>query len=195
MKPPVRLRMLDKVLAMNIVKLEENVFEIPSFLSEEECDLLIGLSESIGYKEADVQTKTGRQLLCMIRNNERADYQSKEYAELYWQKLSRIKLPTYEGKSAIGLSPYFRFYKYLSGQRFNMHKDGRQNIDGNETLFTFLIYLNEGFLGGETLFRQGNLKISPKKGSAILFEHILWHQGIKVESGVKYVLRSDIVYS
>lgn len=59
----------------------------------------------------------------------------------------------------------------------------------------FLIYLNEGCLGGETLFRQGNLKVSPKMGSAILFEHQLWHQGAEVESGVKFVLRSDVVYS
>lgn len=182
-------------VAMNLVKLEENVFAISSFLSAKECDLLIELSESIGFKEADVQTKAGRQLLTFIRNNERVDYQSNEHAEQYWQRLSTLKLPSFEGKSPIGLSPYFRFYKYLPGQKFNMHKDGRQSVDGNETLFTFLIYLNEGCLGGETLFRQGNLKISPKKGSAIIFEHHLWHQGVEVESGVKYVLRTDIVYS
>jgi hypothetical protein len=180
---------------MNLVKLEENVFEICSFLSVEECDLLIEFSESIGFKEADVQTKAGRQLLTIIRNNERVDHHSNEYAELYWQRLSKLKLPFYEGKSPIGLSPYFRFYKYLPGQKFNMHKDSRQSVGGNETLFTFLTYLNEGCLGGETLFRQGNLKVSPKKGSAIIFEHHLWHQGVEVESGVKFVLRSDIVYS
>jgi prolyl 4-hydroxylase len=180
---------------MNLVKLEENIFEISAFLSFEECDLLIELSESIGFKEADVETKAGRQLLTNIRNNERVDYQSSVHAELYWQRLSNLQLPSFEGKSPIGLSPYFRFYKYQPGQKFNMHKDGRQNVCGNETLFTFLIYLNDGCHGGETLFRQGNLKVSPKKGSAIVFEHHLWHQGVEVESGVKFVLRSDIVYS
>jgi predicted 2-oxoglutarate/Fe(II)-dependent dioxygenase YbiX len=188
-------RALGKELAMTLVKLEENIFKIPSFLSADECDQLIELSESIGFKEADIQTKVGRQLLANIRNNERVDYQSNEHAELYWQRLSNMKLPSFEGKSAIALSPYFRFYKYLPGQKFNMHKDGRQHVGGNETLFTFLIYLNEGCLGGETLFRQGNLKVSPEKGSAIIFEHHLWHQGVEVESGIKLVLRSDIVYS
>ena len=98
-------------------------------------------------------------------------------------------------KVQLGCRHILDFTNTNRGQKFNMHKDGRQNVCGNETLFTFLIYLNDGCHGGETLFRQGNLKVSPKKGSAIVFEHHLWHQGVEVESGVKFVLRSDIVYS
>lgn len=180
---------------MNLIKIGENVFEIPAFLSADECDLLIDLSEAAGFKEADVQTQSGRQLLTHIRNNERVDYHSNELAEVYWQRLMNLNLPTYEGKIAIGLSSNFRFYRYLPGQKFNLHKDGRQSVLGNETLFTFLIYLNDNCVGGETFFRQSDLKISPKKGTAILFEHQLWHQGMAVESGVKIVLRSDLIYS
>lgn len=180
---------------MDLIKIEENVFEIPSFLSVDECDVLINLSEEIGFKEADVQTPSGRELLTHIRNNERVDYHSNDLAQRYWQRLVNLNLPAFEGKSAIGLSPYFRFYRYLPGQKFSLHKDGRQNVHGNETLFTFLIYLNEDCIGGETFFRQGSLKISPKKGTAILFEHHLWHQGVEVQSGVKIVLRSDLIYN
>lgn len=179
---------------MKLVKLEENVFEIPTFLSVEECNSLIQLGESIGFKPADVQTTTGRQRHTHIRNNERTDYQSSSLAETYWKRLEGLGLPTSENKNAIGLSANFRFYKYLPGQKFNMHKDGRQRIGGNETLYTFLVYLNENCIGGETLFRDGNLKLLPKQGSAIIFEHQLWHQGGEVECGMKYVLRSDIVY-
>lgn len=179
---------------MNLVELAMNIFEIPALLSAEECDGLIDLSESIGFSKADVQTKSGRQLLTNIRNNERVDYYSNELAEIYWQRIAQLKLPIYEDKQAIGLSPYFRFYKYWPGQKFNMHKDGRQNVGGNETLYTLLMYLNDGCIGGETLFRQDNLKVSPKKGYAIMFEHQLWHQGVEVESGVKLVLRTDVVY-
>ena len=101
---------------MNLVKLEQNIFEISSFLSNEECDLLIELSESIGFKEADVQTKAGREMMTSIRNNERVDYRSDEYADLYWRRLSTLSLPSFEGKQAVGLSPNFRFYKYQPGQ-------------------------------------------------------------------------------
>jgi hypothetical protein len=179
---------------MKLVELEENIFELPTFLSHEECESLIKIGESIGFKAADVQTTSGRQLHTHIRNNERADHHSCSLAEAYWQRLVGLELPTYEDKNAIGISPYFRFYKYLPGQKFNMHKDGHQTIGHNETIYTFLVYLNEDCVGGETLFRNGNLKVTPKKGSAVIFEHQLWHQGVEVASGMKYVLRSDVVY-
>lgn len=179
---------------MKLVKLEEGVFELPAFLSGAECDSLIRLGESIGFKAADVQTTAGRQLHTDIRNNERTDYQSSSLAEAYWLRFARLELPTHENKRAIGLSPNFRFYKYLPGQKFNMHKDGRQSVGHNETIYTFLVYLNEDCVGGETLFRNGNLKVFPKRGFAIIFEHKLWHQGVEVESGKKYVLRSDVIY-
>lgn len=179
---------------MKLIKLVENVFELPAFLPDGECESLIELAESIGFKAADVQTTSGREFHTHIRNNERADYQSSSLAETYWQRLLGLELPTYENKNAIGLSPNFRFYKYLPGQKFNMHKDGRQSIGGNQTFFTFLVYLNEDCVGGETLFRSGNLLVAPKKGAALIFEHQLWHQGVAVVSGSKYVLRSDIVY-
>jgi prolyl 4-hydroxylase len=153
---------------MILEKLKDNVYEINSFLSSTECDDLINLSESLGYKKADVQTKSGRQLLTTVRNNERVDYYSEEFSCEYWKRSSSFQLPIYEQKSAVGISPYFRFYKYQPGQRFNMHKDGRQLVGKNETLFTFLICV-----GRETLFREGNLKICHKKGTAIFFEHYL----------------------
>ncbi|MBC3873371.1 2OG-Fe(II) oxygenase [Undibacterium flavidum] len=179
---------------MKLVKLEEGVFEIDAFLPVEECDSLIALSEAIGFKQADVQTLSGRQLLTNIRNNERVDYLSNTLAKVYWQKIAELNLPICEGKNAIGISSNFRFYKYQLGQKFSMHRDGRQSIGENETLYTLLVYLNEDCIGGETFFREGNLKVLLKKGLAIIFEHSLWHQGVDVKSGVKYVLRSDIVY-
>lgn len=74
---------------------------------------------------------------------------------------------------------------------------------------TFLIYLNEGFQGGHTTYftpnvmKEGEIyghKISPRVGMAVLFPHgekagSLVHEGSNLESGVKYVLRSDALYT
>ena len=49
-------------------------------------------------------------------------------------------------------------------------------------------------------FEKGNkngaqlLKIKPKTGSIIIFNHDLWHEGSEVYSGIKYCLRTDIMY-
>ena len=50
-----------------------------------------------------------------------------------------------------------------------------------------MIYLNEGFEGGETTFSR--VKIMPKSGMALLFFHDLEHEGSKLIKGQKYVLR------
>ncbi len=76
-----------------------------------------------------------------------------------------------------------------------MHKDGRQDVKGSETLFTLLVYLNDNYRGGETKFRQDKLEVHPQRGSALLFEHHLWHQGAELIEGTKYILRTDVVYS
>ncbi len=177
------------------MEVSKNIFVIESFLSVEECSELINQSEKMGYSEADVQVHNGRQHLPRIRNNERVNLHSKQLAHKLWEKIASYPLPVYEGRYAIGLSPYFRFYKYTQGQRFKIHQDGRQNVEGNETLFTLLVFLNERFKGGETMFRQERISITPKTGKALVFEHRLWHKGCVVENGAKYVIRTDISYS
>ena len=173
----------------------DNIFELHSFLTETECIEYIRFSEKSGYEIADVQLQNNRKHLSNIRNNERYNYFSNELASKFWKRLNSNLFPELLGQKAINLSPHFRFYKYQNGQKFNMHKDGRQKFNGNETLFTFLIYLNDNYVGGNTEFRSGNLSIEPKVGSALCFEHHEWHKGSAVTSGVKYVLRTDVVYS
>ena len=73
-----------------------------------------------------------------------------------------------------------------------MHKDGAWTEAGLTSKLTMMVYLNEGFAGGETDFRD--FKIVPKLGSALFFIHDVWHEGAAVTQGLKYVLRSDVLY-
>jgi hypothetical protein len=57
---------------------------------------------------------------------------------------------------------------------------------------TFLIYLNEGCEGGET--RLPGASVSPRTGLGLLFQHLLLHEGAALQAGVKYVLRSDVMF-
>jgi len=179
---------------MNLLSVSKNIFTVNSFLSSKECEEFIAQAEQDGFRSADVDTGKGRSHLTHIRNNERVDWVSEELAEDWWNKLPHDLLPKIEGRKAIGLSPRFRFYRYTPGQKFNMHKDGRQNVSGNHTMMTVLVYLNEGYEGGSTKFRQDDVEVQAVAGQALIFEHHLWHQGTKVESGSKYVLRTDIIF-
>lgn len=69
------------------------------------------------------------------------------------------------------------------------------------SLLTFMIYLNEGYEGGETQFDDAaksppgeSVSVAGKVGMALVFEHELLHEGAEVTAGVKYVLRSDVMY-
>ena len=171
-----------------------DIFLIEDFLPEEECLQFIEHAESIGFSVADIDTGESKEVISYIRNNERVDLESNKLAEDLWSRLSGIRLPVFDHMKAIGLSPFFRFYKYLPGHKFNMHKDGQQQVGDNTTYYTFMVYLNEGCEGGNTIFRLNDVSIRPKAGSLLIFEHRLWHKGEEVTSGSKYVLRTDVMY-
>lgn len=60
----------------------------------------------------------------------------------------------------------------------------------------FLIedFLNNDFEGGETEF-ENLFTAAPKKGTALVFYHPLQHEGKTLVRGLKYVLRTDVMYS
>jgi prolyl 4-hydroxylase len=55
-----------------------------------------------------------------------------------------------------------------------------------------MIYLNDNYDGGETTFNR--LTIQPRQGTALIFLHDLEHEGSSVRRGIKYVLRTDIMF-
>jgi hypothetical protein len=171
----------------------DRVFTIPDFLSHAECEELIALAEAHGFEAASVRTQTGPQLMAHVRNNQRVMFNAPEWKERLWARLSVAGLPVLDGGAeAVGLPADLRFYKYNTGERFKMHKDGPWKEDGGTSKLSFLVYLNDAFSGGRTDFRE--FVIRPLSGMALLFIHDTWHEGEKVIAGTKYVLRSDVMY-
>ncbi|WP_269759142.1 2OG-Fe(II) oxygenase [Variovorax sp. E3] len=177
---------------MRLVAHSARAFSIQGFLEPEECEQLIALAEAEGFASAGVRTADGPKPMPAIRNNERAMLPSPYWVDLLWQRLGEVALPELAAQSPKGLPKDLRFYKYTPGQRFKMHKDGPWHEDGLTSQLTLLVYLNDGFTGGETDFRE--FRVKPEAGAALLFVHDTWHEGAAVEAGVKYVLRSDVLY-
>ena len=65
-----------------------------------------------------------------------------------------------------------------------------------QSLLTLMVYLCDDFTGGSTDFdtRRDDLRIAPRTGMALVFEHPIRHQGAPVTRGRKYVLRTDVMY-
>ncbi|RYP31938.1 hypothetical protein DL767_005479 [Monosporascus sp. MG133] len=106
-----------------------------------------------------------------------------------------------------------RFLKYGKGQFFRPHCDGaygEQAEDGSvlRTHFTLHLYLNDSrqevgkeadLVGGATSFLSGDEKkkmdVDPRAGRVLIFQHArLYHSGDDVKKGIKYTMRSDLLY-
>ena len=176
------------------IEITNEIFTIPDLCTHQECDDWIAHSESLGYEAATINTERGQQKIPDVRNNARSIIDDAALADQLWIRISSNVPYATKGWEAIGLNQRFRFYRYDVGQKFSWHADGCVRLDnGQMSQLTFMIYLNDDFKGGETLFRHG-LKVEPKKGMALLFTHWQKHMGNEVSAGRKYVLRSDVMY-
>jgi hypothetical protein len=71
-----------------------------------------------------------------------------------------------------------------------------QPYDG-QRIATFLIYLNDDFEGGETVFPKAGLSVRPAKGDALFFANVdeagapdprSLHAGLPVAAGEKWIV-------
>lgn len=170
------------------------IFTITNVLTLDECREYVAWSEGLGYEAAPVSLAGGAVHRPDIRNNARALLESTETARALWRRVASYIPSPLEGRRAVGLNERLRFYRYGPGQRFAAHTDGCvRRANGEESLLTFMIYLNGGVDGGETRFES--VAIAPTPGLALVFDHYLLHEGCAVVAGLKYVLRSDVMYA
>lgn len=176
------------------VQREPWIATVDGVMSPEECRERIAWTEGQGYDEAPVTTVRGPVMNPGFRNNTRVMEDDPELAAWLWERLAGLVPAELEGWRAIGLNERFRYYRYEPGQYFRWHMDGAfKRSPFERSLITLMVYLNEGFEGGTTDFDQLG-SIQPEEGMALLFEHHVLHQGGTVRSGVKYVLRTDVMY-
>jgi hypothetical protein len=176
----------------------ERVFVIRDFLTPEECEGHIRRSEAAGYGDAPITTPGGFVMRKDIRDNARVIVDDEGLAATLFKRARSYLPPRVGRRYLLELNERFRYYRYDVGQTFRMHYDGsfeRSSLEGSA--LTFMIYLNDGFAGGATAFYEHDgtprVRVAPVQGMALVFEHRQLHEGASVESGRKYVLRTDVM--
>lgn len=184
---------------------------LPGFLDPAECDAEIAAAQACGFVRADADFPPS------YRNNRRLVRDDAARADTLYARLrERVALEPLlhdaQGRRwrQTGINPRLRYCRYEPGEAFHLHQDGvRHEPDGRRSFLTFMIYLDDPahFEGGATRFfahgPQGDadgahpllLSLRPPRGSLIVFDHALWHDGAEVLSGVKHVLRSDLMFA
>jgi len=179
-------------------------FMLYNVYTQEECEKMIADTEKIGYIPAVVNTGPGREVyLPDYRKGGRCLVDSFEYAEDMWSRIKDFIPPKMGKREVLAINERFRFLRYDPGDFFKPHMDGSyRNEKGDRTCLTIQLYLNEGFKGGATTFLKGidkgqlkgDVEIVPKTGSILIFQHDIYHEGSLLEDGIKYTVRTDILY-
>jgi len=180
---------------MEKTELHPQIFLIEDFLTSAACDDYIAMAQEKVFEEAKINMN-GRQMMSKgIRNNDRLMVLDNDLAEDLFRKAAEFLPQEHENYKLQDFNEMLRVYKYSPGQRFKMHRDGSYIRNEHEkSFYTFMIYLNDDFEGGETEF-ENLFTVAPKKGSALVFYHPVRHEGKTLISGNKYVLRTDVMYS
>lgn len=180
------------------------LWTVPALFSAEECAAILDASRSGPWLPATVNAEAGRVVDTRIRSSTTAVLRDARLAEELFRRIRPHVPPRMttelggRGRVPLDVSGIFlplRIYRYEVGQHFGLHQDQSYLGEGGTmSLLTLMVYLNEGFSGGETEFPEQSKTIVPKTGDALLFQHKLLHAGKSVTQGEKLVLRSDVLY-
>lgn len=85
--------------------------------------------------------------------------------------------------------------RYSEGEYFGVHTDAPFVAqDGAITKLSLVLYLNDDYTGGETVFPDLALEVKPEVGKILLFPPNLPHMSKMISRGAKYIVRSEVLY-
>ncbi|MDP3273793.1 MAG: 2OG-Fe(II) oxygenase [Deltaproteobacteria bacterium] len=176
--------------------IDETIWGIDGVFDRETCESFITRFESQGFERAPITTASGPVMNDRVRNNERLMFDDPAMAQSLFERVKSALPEHIDAWKVCGLNERFRVYRYDVGQRFRPHFDGcfMREYDREESALTLMVYLNDGFEGGETAFLDYGVVVKPKQGNVLVFFHPILHEGRSVLSGRKYVLRTDVMY-
>lgn len=182
----------------------EHVFAARHFLSQKECQAWIEMAESSGEMEHVAHNATR-----YIAQRECGRWQRNDTdtAALLFERmkpiLAEMNLDCFPSDYIpVACNSNLRLYKYEKGMSFGKHYDGSDSTAEGDTEITVLVYLSD-CVGGATRFyppqsKKKSIAFEPEEGAILLHIHgdrCLQHEADPVVSGVKYVLRTDVVYA
>lgn len=200
-----------------------NLRLIRDVLSPDECSAIIAAGETIEFIPDAPMRPQGEDTSVLAHNFYWIIDQA--FHDKLWDRVKAFVPEVSAGKKVRGINRRFRVYRYVPGAEYRCHIDGAWPPSGidpvtdayqydsspsnarQSSLYTFLIYLNDDFKGGETTFFIPSVKdgvinaypVKPIMGSVAVFPHgeaqgALLHEGTGVVEGAKYVIRTDVEY-
>jgi prolyl 4-hydroxylase len=168
------------------------VVRFPDLFSAGECRFLIELAEP-RFRRATIFHERKQQFVeDPIRDSDAAGFTSLLEAPAIHALNRRIAAAS--GTSVSQGEP-LQLLRYGVGQQYRRHLDAIPGL-GNQRQLTMIVYLNDDYQGGETLFTATGLAVRGRLGEGLLFRNALpdgrpedasQHAGCPVTHGTKLI--------
>ena len=166
----------------------------PKLFTAAECAYLIETAAPMLQPSVVVDPRSGRQVPNPIRTSSAAGFPfTDENPAIH--ALNR-RLAAASGTDVRAGEP-LQVLRYAPGEEYRPHSDALPGATaGQQRVLTFLVYLDEGYEGGETSFPKVGLQFRGNAGDGLLFRNAsaggqpddkALHAGLPVTSGAKHI--------
>ena len=161
-------------------------------LTDAECDYLIEAAGPRLKPAIVIDSNTGRTMTHPVRTSDTAGFPWLAETPFIHATNRRIAAAS---RTEVECGEPLQVLRYRPGQQYKPHHDGLE-AETNQRILTMLVYLNDGYEGGETMFMRTGLKVAGTRGSALLFRNadgdgnpdpMSEHAGLPVISGEKLI--------
>jgi prolyl 4-hydroxylase len=163
-----------------------------ALFSAAECDFLIAEASPWLQPSVVIDPQTGRQLRNPIRSSDGMAFGYRQEGPAL-HALNR-RLAAVSGTD-VRQGESLQVLRYRPGQEYKPHFDALAG-ESNQRILTVLVYLNDDYQGGETLFLKTGLRFKGRRGDALLFRNTgpdgradeqAQHAGLPVTAGEKII--------
>jgi len=186
-----------------VVSEDPRIRLIKGFATPAECGWLMAIARQRLRRATVFDRATGEQILDPVRDNSSVSLQLMQMDVVTEVIRNRIAAAT---RLPVPLFEETQILQYAVGQRFKAHHDFLDPANPayhdeiqrfGQRIATFLLYLNDGYEGGQTSFPKIKLSYAGETGAALFFANVdragkpdeaTLHAGLPPLSGEKWVL-------
>jgi prolyl 4-hydroxylase len=170
------------------------VVHFPSFLTADECAYLMEAATPLLEPNVVVDPRSGQLVPHPIRTSSGAAFPLANENPAIHALNRRIAAAS---ATDVRAGEPLQVLRYAPGEQYRPHMDALPGVaPAQQRALTFLVYLNEGYDGGETDFPRLGVRFKGRAGDALMFRNAsadgraderMIHAGLPVTRGVKHL--------